>query len=90
MRVRFTQGAKNCLRNIYEYYRDKGSGRYGHTMRRKIIRKSLKLKDFPLLGCVENNLEELGIGRRFLIEGADIFITDIFDTRQDPEKMLPH
>ncbi len=55
------------------------------------------LKEFPKMGQIEENLESLGLGHRYLIEGnykiiyriqgKIISITDIFDTRQDPEKM---
>ncbi len=99
MKVRFTLHAKDCLKRIYEYHKEKGKGKYGRTFRSNIIRKSLKLKDFPTLGRVEDNLDKLGKDHRFLIEGdykiiyrvegLDVFITDIFDTRQDPDKMLP-
>lgn len=99
MKVRFTDQAKDCLKNIFENYKDKGASKYSRTIRGKIIRKSLQLKEFPSLGRIEENLEKMELGHRFLVEGdykiiyivigSDIFITDIFDTRQDPNKMLP-
>jgi len=99
MKIRFTQYSKGCLQDIYENYKDKGASKYGRTIRSKIILKSLKLKEFPSLGRIEENLENMGFGHRFLVEGdykiiykivgSEIIITDIFDTRQDPDKMLP-
>jgi toxin ParE1/3/4 len=51
----------------------------------------------PLQGQKEPYLEDLGLGHRRLIEshykiiyrvvGECIYITDIFDSRQDPDKM---
>lgn len=59
-----------------------------------------KLENYPELGQVETNLESEGKGHRYLlvkpiykliylISRPFILITDIFDTRQDPEKMRP-
>jgi plasmid stabilization system protein ParE len=55
------------------------------------------LKRFPRGGQYEPHLEHLGEGHRRLvvghfkvvyrIEGKTIFVTDIFDARQDPRKM---
>ncbi len=97
MKVKFTPLAADRLRYIYEYFKDKKQGKYGRQLRAKIIEKALKLKDFPNLGQLEENLANLELGHRYLIEGDykiiyrqignDIWVTDIFDTRQDPGKM---
>jgi len=97
MKVKFTQHTKDRLKLIYEYYKDKNQAKYGWQLRAKIILKTLKLKDFPTLGQVEENLAALNLGHRYLVEsdfkiiypqiGNVIWITDMFDTRQDPDKM---
>ncbi|MDX2002122.1 MAG: type II toxin-antitoxin system RelE/ParE family toxin [Chitinophagales bacterium] len=53
----------------------------------------------PLKGQEEDYLKDFGLGHRRLIsghfkiiyrvEGQTIYITDIFDSRQDPAKMKP-
>jgi toxin ParE1/3/4 len=53
-----------------------------------------------LIGAIEENLIELKQQHRYLVEGNykiiyrlinnDIYITDIFDCRQNPEKMKKH
>lgn len=58
------------------------------------------LEDHPKLGATEEYLEDLGEGHRsllvgtlykiiYLIKAPLIFITDIFDVRQDTDKMKP-
>ncbi len=54
------------------------------------------IKD-PLIGAIEENLQDLNQGHRYLVEGNykiiykvfqnNIFITDLFDCRQNPQKM---
>lgn len=61
------------------------------------MKKALLLKEHPGLGVTEEKLAELGLGHRFLVEGnykivyrtegQYVLITDVFDTRQDPEKL---
>ena len=51
----------------------------------------------PYSGQVEEYLDHLGLSHRrivegnfkiiYRVEGNEIFVTDIFDTRQDPQKM---
>ncbi len=98
MRIRFTYKAKNKLKAIYQYYKDKSLGKFGRQVRVNIIKKTLQLKDFPYLGQMEHQLEELGMEYRYLVEGNykiiyrveanDIIIANIFDTRQNPENIL--
>jgi len=59
----------------------------------------MRLKGHPFLGQEEEFLKERGSGHRYLVEGnykiiykvigKEVYITDIFDTRQGPEKMNP-
>lgn len=99
MRVIFTHHARVQLKEIYQYYKDKGLGKIGRQIRVKILQKAMKLKDFPYLGQKELNLEEENFEYRFLVEGnykiiyrvikedKKVLINDIFDTRQDPDKI---
>ena len=97
MRVLLTGPAKKALDNIYEHLRRKGYGMAGRRVRASVLKKAMLLKDHPYLGPVEEHLVDLGQGHRSLVEGSHkiiyfiddktVFVTDIFDTRQDPDKM---
>lgn len=68
-----------------------------NEIRDSILAKADKLLADPYIGQQEEYLEHLGKGHRRLIEGnykiiyrvqgEDIYITDIFDSRQHPSKM---
>ncbi len=102
MKILLTDKAKNCIEQINQYYSEQGYPRHGKKTRVAILNKILILKDFPLSGQLEENLEALGLGHRYLVEGhykiiyrigdAVVYVTDVFDTRQDPgalvEKLL--
>lgn len=65
--------------------------------RDRILDKADTLIKQPSIGQKELLLEQLGLGHRRLIEGhikivyrivgETVYITDIFDSRQDPDKM---
>ena len=64
---------------------------------RSLLQQSNCLRH-PLSGQIEVNLQKLGEDHRYLVEGnykiiykkvkEGILITDVFDTRQDPVKIL--
>lgn len=99
MRVKLTDKAQNSLREIYEYYKEKQMGKVGRNIRAKVLQKAMKLKQFPYLGQVEDQIENEEFEYRYLVESNYkiiyrvqtkdnlIFIHDIFDTRQNPSKM---
>jgi plasmid stabilization system protein ParE len=67
------------------------------NIRNSILNRADRLLKNPSSGRKEEYLEHLGLNHRRVIEshykiiyrviGSTIFITDIFDSRQDPEKM---
>ena len=97
MKIHFTIKAKDKLAGIHQYYQDKSQGKVGRQIRAKIIDKIMSLRNFPLLGPADEKLEHLESAHRYLvsenykiiyrIDGHDVIILNIFDTRQDPEKM---
>ncbi|MCB0556299.1 MAG: type II toxin-antitoxin system RelE/ParE family toxin [Phaeodactylibacter sp.] len=100
MKVKITDPAKAELKSIYEYYRRLGKGKKGRAIRAAVVKAAMMLKEQPRMGQKETALEPLGLEHRHIvvkphykiiyrIEGAEIFITDVFDTRQDPDKMKP-
>ncbi len=66
-------------------------------IRQKIIDKADLLTDKPRLGQLDENFDRLLLKHRrlivgnykiiYLIEDDVVYISDIFDTRQDPKKM---
>jgi plasmid stabilization system protein ParE len=66
-------------------------------IRKSIFNATKPLIKQPLIGQIEENLIELKQEHRYLVEGNykiiyriinnDVYITDVFDTRQNPEKM---
>jgi plasmid stabilization system protein ParE len=99
MKVIFTLPARRALDGIYEWYKSHDMGKNGRKIRAAIVKRAMLLKSHPNLGQEEENLRGLGLGHRYLVESnykfiyrvADniVIISDIFDTRQDPEKMKP-
>jgi plasmid stabilization system protein ParE len=97
MTVILLKKAQERLDDIIEYYQKLGYGKRGRKIRAAVLKKALLLKGHPNLGVVEEQLAELGLGHRFLVEGnykiiyrtegQYVLITDVFDTRQDPDKI---
>jgi len=69
MKVVLSQKAQSNLFEIVEYYRQKGNLKLGRKIRARIISKIMQLKGFPKMGQEEENLKELNLGHRYLIEG---------------------
>jgi len=99
MKITFTHSAKLRLRNIYEYYSFEANRELAKKIRGQIFDVIILLKDNPFLGQIEELLSDLREGHRRLvkgnykiiykIKGDVIYITDIFDSRQDPAKIYP-
>jgi plasmid stabilization system protein ParE len=100
MKLRFTTNANRRLTQIQDYHTDKGNPKKGRRITRQILDRAKELEDFPELGPEEESLKDLGKGHRSLLVGTlykiiyllaapFIIIIDIFDTRQDTDKMKP-
>ena len=100
MKVKLTASAWRRLRQIRSYYKKSGNSREGRKISHDILKKSKTLAEYPYLGQEEENFKKLGQGHRYLLVGKlykiiyfiakpFIYITDIFDTRQNPNKMKP-
>ena len=100
MNVKFTASSWRRMQQIRNYHSKKGNSGKGRKITYKILEKAKTLENHPYMGQEEENLKTLGQGHRYLlidklykviylIPDSTIFITDIFDTRQDPEKMKP-
>ena len=78
MKTVWTESAVEELNFVFEYYKR-------------------EVNSHPFIGQVEETLKDLGLSHRYLVEGnfkiiyrvfeKQIFITDFFDTSQDPAKL---
>lgn len=97
MKLVYTEQALTSLEEALEFIAPKVS--FGKLMeiRDKILDKADTLLLNPLKGQKEPYLEHLGLNHRRIVQshykiiyriiGEYIYITDIFDSRQDPDKM---
>jgi len=92
MKLQYTANALRRLRNIVD--------QRGNKVGTQIADRAEELEGHPELGPEEQNLVHHGKGHRSLLVGTlykivylivfpVILITDIFDVRQDPDKMKP-
>lgn len=98
MKLVITQPAKVHLKELHDYYKFKASKRVADKIKTGIIEKIRFLKDHPLAGQREELLEQLHLDHRRFVEGNykilyrisedTIYITDVFDARQNPDKMV--
>lgn len=82
---------------MYYFYKTQASEKVAKKLKSQIFLKTKLLSDKPELGQIEVFLDDKGLGHRYvlsgnfkiiyLIQGESIFITDLFDTRRNPEKI---
>jgi len=97
MRVAYTEQAIRSLQEALDFIASEVTEEKLNEIRDEILDTAETLASQPYLGQEEPILEYLGLGhRRLLVEKYKIiyriseeciYITDIFDTRQDPSKM---
>lgn len=97
MKLVYTEQALDSLEEALNFIAPKVSHEKLIEIRDSILDKADTLLLHPLKGQKETFLGHLGLDHRRLIEGhykiiyrvigEYIYITDIFDSRQDPEKM---
>ncbi len=99
LKIYWTDFAKNQLKNIYEYHKDKVSSRIAFKITQQIFEKVENLCDFPNIGTLDEHLINRPQVFRFIIctnykiiywlnkDKNRIEIFDIFDVRQSPKKI---
>jgi plasmid stabilization system protein ParE len=97
MKVVWTKFALNALLEVFTYYKTNVGFAIAINIRNNILSSARQLQNFPLSCPKEELLEDLGEGHRCLIRGnykviykivnEQLFITDVFDTRQNPERI---
>lgn len=98
MKIIWTDFAIKNLKEIFDYYSDKANKKIAHKIRKEILSTTKQLIKNPESGQLEFNLEKLNQNHRYLISGNhkiiyridenQIIINDVFDTRQNPVKMV--
>ena len=97
MKVVWTKFALDALFEVFTYYQLNVSRTIAVNIKNNILISARQLQSQPLLGPKEEILEDLGEGHRCLIRGNykiiykitdnQVIITDVFDCRQNPEKI---
>ncbi len=98
MKLRFTEQALKSFQECLDFLSPEVPADKIIEIRDRILAKTGQLAVNPGLGQPEELLASLGLSHRRLIEGNykiiyrvmddTVIITDIFDSRQDPGKML--
>jgi toxin ParE1/3/4 len=97
MKVVWTRFALNSLFEIYKYYKTNVSFTIAVNIKDSVLTCTRQLETQPLSGIKEDFLDDFGEGHRYLIRGnykviykiieKQVYITDVFDCRQNPEKI---
>lgn len=97
MKLFYTGQSLASLQECLDFFSPEVPAEKVNEIRDRILAKADMLLDNPYIGQQEEYLEHLEKGHRRLIEGnykiiyrvegENIYITDIFDSRQDPSKM---
>lgn len=97
MKIFWSDFASETLKDIYDYYLEVAGEKVAKKIIKRIFTTTTQLSDHPESGQIEEALEQLEEGHRYLVNNnykivykktpEGILITDIFDTRQDPLKI---
>ncbi len=99
LRIFWTDFSQRELEKIYEYYLEKAGIRVAKKLVNGIYNETLKLKNQPKIGQIEDLLKHRKQGFRYLVfqnykiiywinnKENRIEISDVFDTRQHPIKI---
>lgn len=98
MIVEWTNEAKKGLREIFNYYSAVAGKRTAQKIKNSIFARIKMLAKHPYAGQCEEQLKNRSQEFRYLVEGnykilywteqETVFISSIFDCRQDPGKMI--
>ena len=100
MKITWTEFATRSLKYIFDYYVENANRKIAHKIRKQILKSTRHLKKFPEIGQIEPNLGKLNQKHRYLVSGnhkiiyrfeidkQEVIISDVFDTRQNPSKMI--
>jgi toxin ParE1/3/4 len=97
MKIIFSPFSKQLLNDIFVYYKRKANLKIANRLKAEILSSIVRLSNHPDLGQFEPNLNDTDKAFRFIVVSnykiiykkveEGILITDIFDCRQNPEKI---
>ncbi len=94
MEIIFTDFARNSLKEIYNHYELEAGAEVAKSLIKRIIDNIKYLYDFPEIGKKDKILKsgfryivKMNYKIVYLIKDNTLFITDIFDVRQNPDKL---
>lgn len=99
MEIIWSEFAEKQLDGIFQYYNQNAGTRIAKKLIRSLLNEPKKLIKSPYIGQIENLLQKRDNTYRFLIfknykiiysvdhEKGFIKVADVFDTRQNPEKI---
>ena len=99
MKIIWSGFAQKKLKNILEYYKIKATPKVAQRIVSGIVKTTLSLRDQPYIGTIEQQLKGRNKQYRYMVykkykiiysvnlENDTIEITDVFDTRQNPDKL---
>lgn len=98
MLVVWSDFAIENLKNIYLFYSETASKDVAHKIRKQILDTSKLLKSNPEIGQIEYWINDSQYQYRYILSGNykiiyridenEIYIMDVFDVRQHPDKIL--
>lgn len=96
MKVIWSDFAIRMIKQIHFYHKEKASIKIANKIKKDIFSTTKQLQKHPFSGSEEKVLKKLNQNHRYLVNGnykiiyksvkEGILITDIFDTRQNPDK----
>lgn len=99
LEIFWTQFAEDKLQDIFYYYKLKAGNKVAKTITTEIVDKTINLANNPKIGQIEEFLIERSQEFRYLVstnykiiyyinlETERVVIANVFDTRQNPEKL---
>lgn len=100
LEVVWTQFAEDKLSDIFDYYKIKAGLKTAKSIAAKIVDKTINLEKHPEIGAVDELLQSRSQQFRYLVsknykiiyyvnyKTRNVVIANVFDTRQDPQKVL--
>ena len=97
MKIIWTLPAKFRLKEIYVYYKHNTSVSVAKKLKKEIFETTGSLKHHPEIGQIEALLKRKKFEYKYLVKGnykiiyriekEEIYIIDVFDCRQNPQKI---
>lgn len=98
MEIIWSNFAINSLKGIFDYYSINVNRKVAYKIKKQILASTKQLISNPKSGQTEFYLDELKQNHRYILTGnykviyridkETIFINDVFDVRQNPNKMI--